>query len=278
MKDPAFLFYSSDFLTGTYTMSNEQVGMYIRLLCLQHSKGPLSEKDMMKICNSHDEDIFSKFENVDGMYTNKRLMDESERRRLYSESRRKNRKTEKDIINTCKSYVPHMETVTIDSTISSSIQSTIPSIIHSSIQVVDCIEEYVGCEKKNESEKKMIVPLICEIWYEKFPFYTKSKEDDYPAAKKIAEFLQKLMKESVYEKKGKEEALEAFARIAQVIKEPSNQFWQTKPLKTIANNLQNFISQIKNPNKNGKSNSKKTVEQQRSDLQAELARRGDAWG
>ena len=41
-KDPAFLFYSNDFLTGTYTMTDEQVGKYIRLLCLQHQKGELA--------------------------------------------------------------------------------------------------------------------------------------------------------------------------------------------------------------------------------------------
>ena len=46
-KDPAVLFYTSDFLSGTFTMTNEQVGMYIRLLCLQHQKGKLSEKDML---------------------------------------------------------------------------------------------------------------------------------------------------------------------------------------------------------------------------------------
>ena len=46
MKDPAFLFYSSDFLSGTMLMSDEEVGQYIRLLCLQHQKGHLKEKDM----------------------------------------------------------------------------------------------------------------------------------------------------------------------------------------------------------------------------------------
>ena len=60
-KDPAVLFYTSDFLTGTTLMSNEQVGKYIRLLCIQHQKGVLSEKDMLKICDSYDEDIFDKF-------------------------------------------------------------------------------------------------------------------------------------------------------------------------------------------------------------------------
>ena len=43
-KDPAFLFYTSDFLTGTMFMTNEQVGIYIRLLCSQHQHGGIIDK------------------------------------------------------------------------------------------------------------------------------------------------------------------------------------------------------------------------------------------
>jgi hypothetical protein len=64
-KDPAFLFYSSDFLTGTMFMDNEQVGKFIRLMCAQHQKGRLSEKDMLKICGTHDADIHRKAEKME---------------------------------------------------------------------------------------------------------------------------------------------------------------------------------------------------------------------
>ena len=105
-KDPAFLFYSNDFLSGTYLMNNEQVGKYIRLLCLQHQKGSLSKKDMLNICKTYDEDIFSKFAiNKDGNYFNIRLNEEFEKRRAYSESRSINRKCKK----ISKTYVKHME-------------------------------------------------------------------------------------------------------------------------------------------------------------------------
>jgi uncharacterized protein YdaU (DUF1376 family) len=43
-KDPAFLFYPSDFLTGTMFMNNEQIGIYIRLLCSQHQHGGVIDK------------------------------------------------------------------------------------------------------------------------------------------------------------------------------------------------------------------------------------------
>lgn len=117
MKDPAFLFYSSDFITGTYFMTDEQVGKYIRLMCMQHQKEKLSEKDMLKICKTYDEDIYNKFiKDEQGYYYNKRLLEEIEKRKAYSESRRNNRKgknkkeeKETDMNNICNSYDEHME-------------------------------------------------------------------------------------------------------------------------------------------------------------------------
>jgi len=111
-KDPAVLFYTNDFLTGTFTMSDEQVGKYIKLLCLQHQKGLLSEKDMLSICKSYDEDIFAKFIKTDAGFYNQRMKDEADKRKQYSESRRKNKMKKKDdehMINISESYVSHME-------------------------------------------------------------------------------------------------------------------------------------------------------------------------
>ncbi len=107
-KDPAFLFYSNDFLTGTYTMTDEQVGKYIRLLCLQHQKFYISEKDMLNICKSYDEDIYSKFVKDENGFYNQRLREVAEKRKSYSESRANNRKS-KDMLNISKTYVQHME-------------------------------------------------------------------------------------------------------------------------------------------------------------------------
>jgi len=56
-KDPAFLFYTGDFSTGTQFFSDEQVGKYIRLLMAQHQHGRLSEKQMLYICKNKDIEI-----------------------------------------------------------------------------------------------------------------------------------------------------------------------------------------------------------------------------
>ena len=109
-KDPAVLFYTSDFISGTITMSDEQRGKYILLLCLQHQKGFLTENDMKKICNTYDEDIYAKFEKRGDKYVNLRMDLEAEKRRNYCKSRGNNRKGSKKhnkIIS--KSYENHME-------------------------------------------------------------------------------------------------------------------------------------------------------------------------
>jgi len=114
-KDPAVLFYTSDFLSGTFTMTDEQVGKYIRLLCLQHQKGKLTEKDMLSICKAYDNDIYEKFDQVDGFFINDRMYNESIRRQKFTESRRNNAKSVKnDSISeaSAKHMHTHMETET----------------------------------------------------------------------------------------------------------------------------------------------------------------------
>lgn len=123
-KDPAFLFYSADFMIGIVYMTNEQVGKYIKLLCLQHQNGgPLTNDEMMFVCGSFDKKIFDKFiKTDDDRYFNERLSQEIDKRKKYSESRQSNRLSksnndelsnicqtyDKDMSDTCKSYENHM--------------------------------------------------------------------------------------------------------------------------------------------------------------------------
>lgn len=116
-KDPAFLFYHQDFFTGVSDMTNDEVGAYVRCLCIQASKGGITEKHMKIICNSSEvhETIKSKFvlNSETNLFENVRLRDEISKRKKYSESRANNRigkkKETKPIKNTSKTYVPHME-------------------------------------------------------------------------------------------------------------------------------------------------------------------------
>lgn len=104
-KDPAVLFYTSDFLSGTSFFTDEQKGQYITLLCQQHQLGKIPKNHMIIICKSHDNPVIKKFTLKDGFYYNPRMRLESEKRATYCASRGKNRKGHfKE-----KSYENHME-------------------------------------------------------------------------------------------------------------------------------------------------------------------------
>lgn len=116
-KDPAFLFFPNDFLSDVVLMSDEQIGKYIKLKCFQHKKGRLSEEDVLKICKTYDEDIMEYFEkDKKGLYYHKEQEEETNRRKEYSESRRKNRlkskEKKKDSKHMSSDYDGHMVTVT----------------------------------------------------------------------------------------------------------------------------------------------------------------------
>jgi hypothetical protein len=90
-KDPAFLFYSSDFLNGVADLTMEERGQFITLLCLQHQKGTLTDKTIRLSLGSVSVDVLSKFsKDKDGNYYNERLSEEIEKRIQFTESRRNN--------------------------------------------------------------------------------------------------------------------------------------------------------------------------------------------
>lgn len=92
-RAPAFQFYADDFLAGTMTMTNEERGAYISLLCLQWSKGFVTELDIQRIClgmPTHCQGICqSKFQlGDDGHYRNQRLEVERSKQKERSEKQR----------------------------------------------------------------------------------------------------------------------------------------------------------------------------------------------
>jgi hypothetical protein len=113
MKDPAILFYAKDFFLGTIELTDAQVGKYMRLLCLQHENGHLTEATMRKYCKPADAKIFSKFvRDEQGCYFNRRLENETNRRKQFCESRRKS--VSKRYNNS--TYVEHTYNITATTT------------------------------------------------------------------------------------------------------------------------------------------------------------------
>lgn len=92
-KDPAFLFYSQDFFTGTATMSFEDKGKYIHILSLMHQQGRMSEETIRFVVGSVSDSLKSKFVvDTTGLWYNERLESEIDKRAKFIESRINNGK------------------------------------------------------------------------------------------------------------------------------------------------------------------------------------------
>lgn len=78
MNSPSFQFYPADFLVGVAGMTNEQVGVYMKLLCYQWAKGAL-EDDMEVLCSMTYAPVtvvtkcLQKFALKDGFWRNEKL-------------------------------------------------------------------------------------------------------------------------------------------------------------------------------------------------------------
>lgn len=90
-KDPAVLFYTSDFITGTMAMNFEDKGKYITLLCMQHQHGRIPEETIRFIVGSVSDNLKVKFRiDENGKWYNERMEEETIKRANFTKSRREN--------------------------------------------------------------------------------------------------------------------------------------------------------------------------------------------
>lgn len=90
-KDPAVLLYTQDFIVGTISMTHEERGKYILLLCMQHQKGKLTDKDLKSVLTEEDIEVAERFPlHDDGFYYNTRMQMEIQNRKVKTDSSRNN--------------------------------------------------------------------------------------------------------------------------------------------------------------------------------------------
>src|SRR3990167_2404772 len=106
-KDPAFLFYSSDFLIGTSFLSRGEVGDYIRIIChMHHMGGHMALQDLRAIAPKLTSRVLQKFKkSKNGLYFNERLLTEILKRKAFTESRLSNLRSS----HKARHMEPHME-------------------------------------------------------------------------------------------------------------------------------------------------------------------------
>lgn len=257
--DPAFLFYSSDFLTGTLTFTDEQVGKYIRALCLQHQKGSLSERELKKI-TSGDQDIMDKFEVLEnGRYANIRLVTETQKRRENAERKREKIQAWRDRQKNGAGGEKSNADVTVTETLhNGSVTNQKPfSQVEPKIESVSVIENEIEIENGDrggmgeKEEKTFLVPRIISGYADIFPDFIRDTEKDPRSAMKIINIL---TDNARIDQINHDQLLDIWRNICIGIRDKKAvQFYSGNGLTTIANNLPTIIQKIRT-NGNSKTN------------------------
>lgn len=90
-KDPAVLFYTSDFLSGCALMNMRERGQYITLLCLQRERGHMTMQEIIRAVKKPSDEVMSKFQkDENGKYFNRRMELEIEKRDKHCQRQREN--------------------------------------------------------------------------------------------------------------------------------------------------------------------------------------------
>jgi len=109
-KDPAFLFYPGDYVSGTMGMTFEEKGAYMDLLMLQFNRGHMNTHMIQHTVGHLWDQVKCKFiQDDEGLWYNVRLDIEKEKRKTFTESRRNNIKP-KDKPSYEPPYEIHMNT------------------------------------------------------------------------------------------------------------------------------------------------------------------------
>jgi len=230
-KDPAFLFYPNDYLGGTLGMTFEEKGAYIELLMLQFNRGHMTSHMVGQTVGQIWVNIQDKFK-VDpkGLFYNERLEMEQEKRKTFTGSRKnnllgKNQHTKND--KKRGHMTSHMEN-----------------------ENENVNENRIKDE--NLLNNNSLISVVCRNWYNKFPTYTKDQDQDYKAVNNIVQFM--VRQHSIVDINSNTDRALIITTMEQIAAEVEKApFWANKPLKSIANNIQEFYNNIKNP-KNVKNN------------------------
>lgn len=228
-KDPAFLFYPADAAEDTQHLNRLERGAYFDILKAQKRFGKFTEDQIQKVLGKDFETVWPSlkicltYENH--MYFIAWVHDAIEKRKEYSESRRNNRKKDKNSISgiISSSYDKDMKTHEKDmSNISNSYVEHMGNAIENINTIVNNEEKGVEGEKEESEadpifDPTAIVPRMLSIWKAAKPKYIIRLNDDFAALGKICRIIQKEESVSIDSVKGREHVLQIWQTLVDFI-------------------------------------------------------------
>ena len=174
-KDPAVLFYTADFLSTTQGLTLDEIGALIKLLCIQHQTGRMTRKTVKIAVGEISSDVLSFFKtDENGLLYNERMEEEANKRKAFSESRRKNlrKRYEKESPTYVATSVVHMENANENVNINVNVNEIENEIKYGTFKnVILSKEEYEKLKEKHPSTYKKQIDNLS--------YYIESKGDKY---------------------------------------------------------------------------------------------------
>lgn len=170
-KPPAFQFYAADFMIGIMGMSDEEVGIYIKMLSTQwlHGSLPNCQKTIKKMINSRkfpSEIVMRKFAICeDGFLRNERMETVREKQKSFADTRKENanKRWEKDKNDNALAMHVHNQKPCITHALHTSSSST--KVLSKDNTQIDCENIYKIYPKKvgREAALKAIAKALKKI-------------------------------------------------------------------------------------------------------------------
>ena len=148
-KSPAFQFYPADFLIGVMGMTDEEVGIYAKMLSTQwlHGSLPNCQKTIKKMINSRkipSEMVLRKFAICDdGFLRNERLEKEREKQKSFRDTRiaNANKRWEKECTSNARASSVHDGSICITDALHSSSSSSSSKVLSKDNTLLSDAEE-----------------------------------------------------------------------------------------------------------------------------------------
>lgn len=226
-KDPAFLFYPGDYISGTMYLDFECKGAYMDLLMLQFQKDHMTIHMIKQVLGHKFDHIWSlindKFQEKDGKYWNERLRVEKENRVNFCKSRKKNREATSHMN---KHMTLHMEDEDVNTNKSKE------RVVGEGKGI-----ETVSPQLVRQNAEDMVVKEMMKIWQESKPGYCATKEVDYPALLEIAYAIayRKGWKQASVVSDNEYGVLESWKKIVNFIVAGEDKFFKKLTIDGIAN-------------------------------------------
>lgn len=257
-KDPAFLFYSKDWIEGTAEMTSEEKGVYIDLLAHQHQKGdlPLELNRLCKLAGLSESDFKKIWEHLSNKFTTNSVNRLVNRKMIEVSTERSTKGLKNKITSAFAIVVRKCERTKEDKDFAKKGFDINDFINLSNPILTERLTEWfysrlptledanANAINNNIVNSKLLVPEMFSVFKKANSVYPGSINLDFSPLNKIATFLHQQLGLNGNPILNQKEIVMEWQKIGEVI--ANDKFYKSKSLSVISNQIQEIYQIHKN--------------------------------